>query len=288
MEPLEIVRLMSDEDEQVVRAVRQVLPQIAKAIEFATASLRAGGRIIYVGAGTSGRLGVLDAAECPPTFGVSPTTVVGVIAGGTQAIQQAVEGAEDSVTQCQEDLSLLGLASNDTVVGLAASGRTPYVVHGLRYARSLGCRTVAVACVEHSAIGGEADVAIEPVTGPEILTGSTRLKAGTAQKMVLNMISTASMVGLGKAYQNLMVDVRPTNEKLRERARSIVMEATGCTGEQAAQALNDAGGEAKTAIVMRLLGLPADEARQALERAHGKVRDVLHQGKRDVRSAADE
>lgn len=279
MEPLQIARLMNDEDERVVRAVRQVLPQVAEAIELATTSLEAGGRIIYVGAGTSGRLGVLDAAECPPTFGVSSDVVVGVIAGGGQAILQAVEGAEDSTTQCQEDLVALGLLRRDTVVGLAASGRTPYVLHGLRYARSVGCKTVAVACVEHSAIGMEADVAIEPVTGPEVLTGSTRLKAGTAQKMILNMISTGSMVGWGKAYHNLMVDVCPTNEKLRERARRIVVDATGCTCEQAAQALEDAGGETKTAIVALLLGLSADGARRSLEAAHGKVRVALDQQK---------
>lgn len=279
MEPLQIARLMNDEDERVVRAVRQVLPQVAEAIELATTSLEAGGRIIYVGAGTSGRLGVLDAAECPPTFGVSSDVVVGVIAGGGQAILQAVEGAEDSTTQCREDLVALGLSRRDTVVGLAASGRTPYVLHGLRYARSVGCKTVAIACVEHSAIGMEADVAIEPVTGPEVLTGSTRLKAGTAQKMILNMISTGSMVGWGKAYHNLMVDVCPTNEKLRERARRIVVDATGCTREQAAQALEDAGGETKTAIVALLLGLSADGARRSLEAAHGKVRVALDQQK---------
>jgi len=275
MEPLQVAQLMNSEDRRVVDAVEEALPQVAEAIELATASLRAGGRIVYLGAGTSGRLGVLDAAECPPTFGVSSDVVVGLIAGGEEALLKAVEGAEDSTTQGRQDLEALGLSSRDTVIGLAASGRTPYVVHGLRYARSVGCKTVAIACTKRSAIGAEADVAIEVVTGPEVLTGSTRLKAGTAQKMILNMISTGSMVGWGKAYQNLMVDVQPTNEKLRERARRIVMEATGCSYERAAQALGEAGGETKTAIVALLLDLPADESRQVLGRAHGRIREAL-------------
>ena len=275
MGPLQVAQLMNSEDRRVVDAVEEVLPQVAEAIELATASLRAGGRIVYLGAGTSGRLGVLDAAECPPTFGVSSDVVVGLIAGGGEALLKAVEGAEDSTTCGQQDLEALGLTSRDIVIGLAASGRTPYVVHGLRYARSIGCKTVAIACTNHSAIGAEADVAIEVATGPEVLTGSTRLKAGTAQKMILNMISTGSMVGWGKAYQNLMVDVQPTNEKLRERARRIVMEATGCSYERAAQALCEAGGETKTAIVALLLNLPADESRQALGRAHGRIREAL-------------
>ena len=275
MTPLEIAQLMNAEDEQVVHAVRAVLPQVAQAIELATQALARGGRIIYVGAGTSGRLGVLDASECPPTFGVAPTTVVGLIAGGPDAFLRAIEGAEDSTTLCAEELGQLHLAPVDLVVGLAASGRTPYVVHGLRYARSMGCVTVAIACVEHSAIGQEADVAIEPVTGPEVLTGSTRLKAGTAQKMVLNMISTGCMVRSGKVYQNLMVDVQQTNEKLRARALGIVMDATGCAEERAHEALTAAGGKAKTAIVMILLGVSCQEAERALASAHGKVRDVI-------------
>jgi N-acetylmuramic acid 6-phosphate etherase len=271
MSALQVVELMNSEDERVVQAVREVLPQVAQAIELATASLQSDGRIIYLGAGTSGRLGMLDAAECPPTFGVSSGRVVGLVAGGSDAVLKAVEGAEDDTAQCERDLRQIGLSPADTVVGLAASGRTPYVVHGLRFAKSLGCATVAVACTKSSAIGAEADVAIEPVTGPEVLTGSTRLKAGTAQKMILNMISTGSMVAVGKAYQNLMVDVRPTNQKLRARARRIVVEATGCEAEVAERALCAAGGSAKTAIVMVLLGVSRDEAEHVLARSGGRV-----------------
>lgn len=271
MSALQIVELMNSEDERVAKAVREVLPQVAQAIELASASLRADGRIIYLGAGTSGRLGLLDAAECPPTFGVSADKVVGLIAGGSTAVLKAVEGAEDDTAQCEKDLRQIGLSPTDTVIGLAASGRTPYVVQGLRFAKSLGCATVAVACTKNSAIGTEADVAIEPVTGPEVLTGSTRLKAGTAQKMILNMISTGSMVAMGKAYQNLMVDVQPTNEKLRVRARRIVIEATGCEAEVAERALREASGNAKTAIVMILLGVSCAMANRALAHAGGKV-----------------
>ena len=280
MTPLQVARAMNDEDERVVQAVRAVLPQVAAAIELGTSCLAQGGRIIYVGAGTSGRLGLLDASECPPTFGVSPDTVVGLIAGGPDAFLAAVEGAEDSTTACREDLERIGLAPCDLVVGLAASGRTPYVVHGLRYARSLGCVTVAIACVHDSEIGREAQVAIEPVTGPEVLTGSTRLKAGTAQKMILNMISTGSMVATGKAYHNLMVDVQQSNAKLVARARRIVVEATGCTADEAERALAEADGSAKVAIVMILLGASREEAERSLEAAHGRVRDALAAGGR--------
>ena len=204
MSPLEIAQTMNQEDEQAVLAVRKVLPEIATAITWATESLKAGGRIIYIGAGTSGRLGVLDAVECPPTFGVSPDTVVGIIAGGERAFTIAQEGVEDSPILCEEDLKKKNLSSKDIVIGLAASGRTPYVIYGLQYARSIGCKTVAIACNLHSQVGKAADLAIEPVPGPEVLTGSTRLKAGTVQKLILNMISTGSMVGIGKVYQNLM------------------------------------------------------------------------------------
>ncbi len=271
MSALQIVELMNSEDERVAQAVHEVLPQVAQAIELAAASLRSDGRIIYLGAGTSGRLGMLDAAECPPTFGVSAGRVVGLIAGGPAAMLKAVEGAEDDTVQCEEDLRQISLSPADTVIGLAASGRTPYVVHGLRFAKSLGCATVAVACTRNSAIGAEADVAIEPITGPEVLTGSTRLKAGTAQKMILNMISTGSMVAVGKAYQNLMVDVQPTNEKLRARARRIVVEATGCEEKVADRALREAGENAKTAIVMVFLGVSRDVAERVLARVGGKV-----------------
>lgn len=275
MTSLQIATAMNEEDGRVIEAVRLVLPKIAEAIDWATDALESGARIIYMGAGTSGRLGVLDAVECPPTFGVDPSRVVGLIAGGEGAFVKAVEGAEDSMELGEGDLSGLEVSKDDIVIGLAASGRTPYVIGGLRYARSVGCKTVAIACNADSAIGREADLAIEPVPGPEVLTGSTRLKAGTAQKLVLNMISTGSMVRVGKAYQNLMVDVQATNEKLVARSRNIVAEACGCTVERAMEALDRAGGHVKTAIVSILLDCDIDTARARLEESRGHVRDAI-------------
>ena len=275
MTPLEIVTVMNREDGKAVEAVEEVLPQIAQAIAWCTDSLKQKGRIIYIGAGTSGRLGVLDAVECPPTFGVSPDVVVGLMAGGTPAFVKAVEGAEDSQTMGEEDLKEIHLSPADIVIGLAASGRTPYVIYGLRYAKKIGCRTVAVSCNRDSEIGKEADLAIEPVPGPEVLTGSTRLKAGTVQKMVLNMISTGSMVGIGKVYQNLMVDVVQTNMKLITRAENIVMTATGCTREEARDCLEEAEGSVKLAITMILLHCGAKSAKTRLNRAGGYVRNAI-------------
>ena len=275
MTPLEIVTVMNREDGKAVKAVGEVLPQIAQAIAWCTDSLKQKGRIIYIGAGTSGRLGVLDAVECPPTFGVSPDVVVGLMAGGTPAFVRAVEGAEDSQTMGEEDLKEIHLSPADIVIGLAASGRTPYVIYGLRYAKKIGCRTVAVSCNRDSEIGKEADLAIEPVPGPEVLTGSTRLKAGTVQKMVLNMISTGSMVGIGKVYQNLMVDVVQTNMKLITRAENIVMTATGCTREEARDSLEEAEGSVKLAITMILLQCGAKSAKTRLNRAGGYVRNAI-------------
>ena len=275
MTPLEIVTVMNREDGKAVEAVEEVLPQIARAIAWCTDSLKQKGRIIYIGAGTSGRLGVLDAVECPPTFGVSPDVVVGLMAGGTPAFVKAVEGAEDSQTMGEEDLKEIHLSPADIVIGLAASGRTPYVIYGLRYAKKIGCRTVAVSCNRDSEIGKEADLAIEPVPGPEVLTGSTRLKAGTVQKMVLNMISTGSMVGIGKVYQNLMVDVVQTNMKLITRAENIVMTATGCTREEARDSLEEAEGSVKLAITMILLQCGAKSAKTRLNRAGGYVRNAI-------------
>lgn len=275
MSPLEIVTLMNREDARAVASIAEVLPQVAQAIEWTTGALANGGRIIYMGAGTSGRLGVLDAAECPPTFGVDPAMVVGLIAGGEQAFIKAVEGAEDSTVLGEQDLRDLGLTTKDVVIGLAASGRTPYVVAALEFARAFGCKTVAIACNRGSKIGQAAELAIEPVPGPEILTGSTRLKAGTVQKLILNMISTASMVGIGKAYQNLMVDVQQTNEKLQVRAQNIVIEATGCAREEAVEALAQVDGHVKTAVVMILGNMGVEEARAALERGHGHVREAI-------------
>ena len=275
MTPLEIVTVMNREDGKAVEAVEEVLPQIAQAIVWCTDSLKQKGRIIYIGAGTSGRLGVLDAVECPPTFGVSPDVVVGLMAGGTPAFVKAVEGAEDSQIMGEEDLKEIHLSPADIVIGLAASGRTPYVIYGLRYAKKIGCRTVAVSCNRDSEIGKEADLAIEPVPGPEVLTGSTRLKAGTVQKMVLNMISTGSMVGIGKVYQNLMVDVVQTNMKLITRAENIVMTATGCTREEARDSLEEAEGSVKLAITMILLQCGAKSAKTRLNRAGGYVRNAI-------------
>lgn len=275
MTPLEIVTVMNREDGKAVNAVGEVLPQIAQAIAWCTDSLKQKGRIIYIGAGTSGRLGVLDAVECPPTFGVSPDVVVGLMAGGTPAFVRAVEGAEDSQSMGEEDLKEIHLSPADIVIGLAASGRTPYVIYGLRYAKKIGCRTVAVSCNRDSEIGKEADLAIEPVPGPEVLTGSTRLKAGTVQKMVLNMISTGSMVGIGKVYQNLMVDVVQTNMKLITRAENIVMTATGCTREEARDSLEEAEGSVKLAITMILLQCDAKSAKTRLNRAGGYVRNAI-------------
>lgn len=273
--PIEIARVMNEENTNVIKAIDEVLPQVASAIEWVGEALNAGGRIIYMGAGTSGRLGVLDAVECPPTFGVSYDTVVGLIAGGEGAFVKAAEGAEDNAEAGAADLAALELESRDIVIGIAASGRTPYVIGGLRYANEAGCRTVAIACNKDSAVGAEAQLAIEPVTGPEVLTGSTRLKAGTAQKLVLNMISTGSMVAAGKVYQNLMVDVKQSNEKLRVRAQNIIMMATECTREQAAEALEACHHHVKGAIAMLLLDCDATAAEAALDEAHGHVRAAV-------------
>lgn len=275
MTPLQIAQAMNAEDKKVVEAVGEVLPQVAEAMQWATDALAGGGRLIYLGAGTSGRLGVLDASECPPTFGVSPDLVVGLIAGGKDALITAVEGAEDDLELAGHDLDALGANEKDVVVGLAASGRTPYVVGGLRHAKALGCKTVAVACSKDSAIGEVADLAIEPVPGPEVLTGSTRLKAGTAQKLVLNMLSTGSMVLTGKAYQNLMVDVQASNEKLVARSQNIVMQACDCSREKAIEALAASNGQVKPAIVAVLTGSTNERALELLAQANGHVREAL-------------
>ena len=275
MSPLEIVTVMNWEDARVPAAITPALPEIAKCVTWAIEAIEAGGRILYMGAGTSGRLGVLDAVECPPTFGVAPDVVVGLIAGGEKAFVKAVEGAEDSRELGRQDLIDRGLQKRDIVIGIAASGRTPYVLGGLAYAREVGCRTVGISCNPGSAVGAAAELAIEVVPGPECLTGSTRLKAGTCQKLILNMISTATMVGCGKAYQNLMVDVMQTNEKLVVRAQNIVMEATGCDRETAAEKIALADGNAKTAITMILADCGVEEARERLARAKGHVREAI-------------
>lgn len=272
---LDIVTAINAQDKQVPAAVEKVLPAIAAAVEMIESALRRGGRLIYTGAGTSGRLGVLDASECPPTFSVPHGLVVGLIAGGEAAMFQAQEGAEDNARQGEQDLRNINLSGKDVVVGIAASGRTPYVIGGLRYARSLGAGTVALACNTGSAIGREADIAIEPEVGPEVITGSTRLKAGTAQKLVLNMLSTAAMIRMGKVYQNLMVDLHASNQKLEARAIRIVMQATGADEATAANALAAADSEVKLAILMLLSGLNKTEARARLQRGQGVLRRAL-------------
>ena len=275
MNSLEIVTLMNSEDAKIAPAIKAQLPNIAKAVDFCVAALENNGRIIYIGAGTSGRLAAIDAAECPPTFGVSQDTVIGLVAGGRQIEISLTDDKEDSPQSCIDDLKGVGMNSADIVIGIAASGRTPYVIGGLEYARKLGCHTVTIACNSDSAIGKLADVAIEVIVGSEVLTGSTRLKAGTSQKMILNMISTASMVRTGKCYRNLMVDVVPTNSKLVYRAQTILMEATGLSREEAVVAMEKADGKLKRAIVMVLTGCSKEEADKRLEKARGHVRGAI-------------
>jgi N-acetylmuramic acid 6-phosphate etherase len=271
----DLLTVMNQEDRSVPLAVAAALPAIERAVQSIVAARRRGGRLIYLGAGTSGRLGVLDAVECPPTFGTDPGEVLGLIAGGERAFLRAVEGAEDDPELAVADLQAVGLTAHDVVVGIAASGRTPYVIGGLGYARAVGAATVSVACNVGAKISECADVAIEVDTGPEVLTGSTRLKAGTAQKLVCNMLSTASMIRTGKVFHNLMVDVRPTNAKLVDRARRIVSAATGADPETADAAIDAAGGHAKTAVVMLLTDTDPASASERLHRAHGDVRTAI-------------
>lgn len=271
----ELVALINREDQQVALAVEKCLPQIASAVEKIVAAFERGGRLVYVGAGTSGRLGVLDASECPPTYGVKPEMVVGLIAGGDYALRHPIEGAEDNVQQGQADFEEIDFSARDVLVGIAASGRTPYVLGALNYAKQLGATTVSIASNPNSKMAEVADIAIETVVGPEVLTGSSRMKSGTAQKLVLNMLTTASMVLIGKCYQNLMVDVQASNEKLKARALKIVMEATECDNETAANVLAKANGQVKLAILMQLSGLDALEAQSLLDKSNGKLRQAL-------------
>lgn len=271
----EMVAIMQAEDAKVSEAIRKILPEIARAIDATAARLAAGGRLFYIGAGTSGRLGVLDASECPPTYGTAPELVQGIIAGGTVAMFRAQEGAEDDETLAGKDLATRHFTKDDVLVGIAASGRTPYVIGGLRYAKGIGALTIALSCSEGSEIAPLADIALTPVTGPEIVTGSTRMKAGTAQKLVLNMLSTGTMIRLGKVYGNLMVDVKASNHKLEERARRIVMQGSGCSREAAVQALQEAGGQAKLAILLLVAGCTPAAGRQALQKSHGHLREAI-------------
>ncbi len=272
---MDILRLMNEEDLSVPASVRKELPQIEKVVEAVKQSFRRGGHLVYIGAGTSGRLGILDAAECVPTFSADPSMVQGLIAGGISAMTVAVEGAEDSHTLGEEDLKKIHLTDKDTVLGIAASGRTPYVIGALEYAKKVGATTASLACNKNAEISKHAEINIEVQVGPEVLTGSTRLKSGTAQKLVLNMISTASMIGIGKVYKNLMVDVKPTNDKLVERAKSIIMQATECSYQEADKAFHAADKNVKLAIVMILTNLSKEEAKQKLDDANGFIRNIL-------------
>ncbi len=269
-----VLRLMNAEDQKVAVAIAQVIPVIAMAVDIIVSRLRAGGRLIYVGAGTSGRLGILDAAECPPTFGVSSDQVLGIIAGGPDALVSALEGVEDDAAGGERDVLAVARPA-DTVVGLSASGRTPYTVSAVRAARRLGVVTVAVACNPGSPLAQAAELAIEVPVGPEVIQGSTRLKAGTAQKLVLNMLSTATMVRLGRVYRNYMVDMQALNEKLRRRAVLIVQLATGASPEEAVQVLAAAGWHVKLAVVMYLAQVGAGPAQEALDASGGSTRGAI-------------
>ncbi|MDX3119557.1 MULTISPECIES: N-acetylmuramic acid 6-phosphate etherase [Streptomyces] len=272
---LDIARLMNGEDAGVPAAVAAQLPAIAAVIDAVAERMARGGRLVYAGAGTAGRLGVLDASECPPTFGTAPGQVVGVIAGGPSAVVTSVEGAEDSPELAEADLAALSLTPDDTVIGVSASGRTPYALGAVRYARSRGALTVGLACNPGSALASAADHGVEVVVGPELLTGSTRLKAGTAQKLVLNMISTVAMIRLGKTFGNLMVDVRASNDKLRARSRRIVALATGAGDDTVEAALAAADGEVKNAILVVLAGVDGPTAGRLLEESGGHLRAAL-------------
>ncbi|WP_319403725.1 N-acetylmuramic acid 6-phosphate etherase [uncultured Anaeromusa sp.] len=273
--PLDIVRRIHQEDAALTAAIAPALEAIAQGATWIAEALAQGGRLFYVGAGTSGRLGILDASECPPTYGTDPEQIQGLIAGGPSAVFRSVEAAEDRPELGEEDLKVKNLTAKDIVVGIAASGRTPYVLGALGYARALGCRTVALSCSPHSPVSAAAELAITVVTGPEVITGSTRMKAGSAQKMVLNMLSTTAMILLGKVYGNLMVDVKASNKKLRQRVLRIVQTATGEAAEAVAASIAAADGHAKTAIVMLLGGVDANKARLALEEAGGFVAKAL-------------
>ncbi len=272
---IDILRIINTEDALVPLAVEKELDAISKVVDHVSKAFLEGGRLIYMGAGTSGRLGILDASECPPTYGTPHEMVVGLIAGGEQAIRRAVENAEDSKDFGKQDLIDLKLQSKDIVVGLAASGRTPYVIGGLEYAKSCGCMTAGISCNPNSPITATANIGISPIVGPEVITGSSRMKAGTAQKLVLNMITTASMIKIGKVYGNLMVDVEATNAKLVERQKRIVMEATGVTKDEAVDTLALSGGNCKLAIFIILSGLDPAKAKSVLDKHKGFIRKAL-------------
>lgn len=282
---IDILRRINDEDKGVAFAVEKVIPEITEAVERIVAAFRNGARLVYIGAGTSGRIGVLDASECPPTFRVPSGMIVGLIAGGPDALVRATEGAEDSAARGRQALEEISLTAADVVVGIAASGRTPYVIGGLTYARKIGATAIALSCNPDSAIASVADIAISPVVGPEVLTGSTRMKSGTAEKLVLNMLTTASMIRIGKTYQNLMVDMHASNKKLLARAVRIVVQATGCSLDEARDALDKTNNDVKLAILITMTAMSPDEARLALEGAGGFLRKAIEdQGAAPVQS----
>lgn len=272
---LDMVTVINQEDQKVALAVEKTLPEVALAVDAIADAFMVGGRLIYMGAGTSGRLGILDASECPPTYGSNPNQVVGLIAGGHKAILKAVENAEDNQELAEQDLQNLGLTENDVVVGIAASGRTPYVIGGMKYAHSIGAQVVAISCNPQSEMTKIADIAITPVVGAEVVTGSSRMKAGTAQKLVLNMLTTGAMIRTGKVFGNLMVDVEATNAKLIQRQTNIVMQATDCDAAQAEEALSACDRHCKTAILMILAGLDAEQAKKQLANHNGFIRSAL-------------
>jgi N-acetylmuramic acid 6-phosphate etherase len=270
-----ILRVINDEDAKIAGAVAREIPRIASALETIVAALERGGRLFYIGAGTSGRLGVLDASECPPTFNVSPDTVQGIIAGGERALAHATEASEDDPESGVRDLRERGFGAGDVLIGIAASGRTPYVLGAIDEARQVGAATVGISCTHNSELSRRVDFPIEPLTGPEVIAGSTRMKAGTATKLVLNMLSTGAMIRLGHVYGNLMVNVQPKNEKLRARARHIIEQATGVGTDRAAELFELAGHSVKTAIVIGRLGISREEAELRLAKAHGRIREAL-------------
>ncbi|MBO1219436.1 MULTISPECIES: N-acetylmuramic acid 6-phosphate etherase [Mammaliicoccus] len=272
--PEQFVDVMNNEDQKVAQFIKEENHAIAQLITQVINGLNNGGRLIYMGAGTSGRLGVLDAAECVPTFGVTPDVVVGLIAGGPSAMTVAVEGAEDDESLGEQDLRDLNINEHDTVIGIAASGRTPYVIGGLRYAQSINVPTGCVTCNKASEVGKHADYPVQVDVGPEVLTGSTRLKAGTAQKLILNMISTGAMVGIGKVYENLMIDVKPTNKKLKQRAVNMIQEVLQTTDEDSERLFNQSDEQVKVAIVMGMHGISKEEALVRLKQAKGFVRNT--------------
>lgn len=272
---LEVLKLINDEDKKVAFAVEKELEHIKEAVDMVYEKMVAGGRLIYAGCGTSGRIGILDAVECPPTFGTDPELVQAIIAGGVMAFVKAVEGAEDDLNLAAKDLDKIGFSAKDILVGIAASGRTPYVIGAVTHAKKLGAKTISLTCCNNSQLTTMTDISITPQTGPEVITGSTRLKSGTAQKMVLNMLSTSVMIKLGKVYGNLMVDLKATNEKLVERAVLIVRTITGVEDQVARDTLKSCDYSAKTAIVMLQCNLTAEEAEQAIEKANGHISSMI-------------